>query len=90
MGRSEMSKETGAQGRSKPARGRHDVATLAQRVSGLDAERYFDAQAQIEYRGALDRWPVLARLMNLAQASPEQHTPAVAETEDERADRMLR
>ena len=66
-----------------PARGVHDVAALAQKVSGLDAASYFDAQAQIEYRGALDRWPVLARLMGLAAASPEQQANAQHEAQYE-------
>jgi|GEM_PF-2582146 hypothetical protein len=51
---------------SKAARAVHDVDALAQKLPGLDAARYFDSQADEEYRAALTRWPVMARLMKLA------------------------
>ncbi|WP_250456054.1 BcsR/BcsP family cellulose biosynthesis protein [Caballeronia sp. ATUFL_M2_KS44] len=68
----------------KEARAVHDVAALAQKLPGLDAARYFDFQADEEYRAALTRWPVLARLMKLAPCAPlsvhegveEVHEPA--------------
>ncbi|WP_250537191.1 hypothetical protein [Caballeronia sp. AZ10_KS36] len=43
----------------------HDVDALAQKLLGLDPARYFDSQADEEYRAALTRWPVMARLMKL-------------------------
>ncbi|WP_244850983.1 hypothetical protein [Caballeronia sp. SL2Y3] len=43
----------------------HDVDALAQKLPGLDPARYFDSQADEEYRAALTRWPVMARLMKL-------------------------
>ncbi|SAK60089.1 hypothetical protein AWB76_02840 [Caballeronia temeraria] len=54
---------------TKDGQDRHDVAALAQRVAGLDAARYFDADADEELRVAVTRWPVLARLMMLALAN---------------------
>jgi len=50
-----MSAETGTLDAQAQARGVHDVAALARKVSGFDAGRYFDAQAQNEYHGALER-----------------------------------
>ncbi|MDR5759248.1 hypothetical protein [Caballeronia sp. LZ035] len=64
---------------AKPPRGQHDVAALAHKLEGLDAARYFDAQADDEYRAALQRWATLARLMGLAPVSArgvaEHETP---------------
>lgn len=74
-----MSAETGTLDAQAQARGVHDVAALARKVSGFDAGRYFDAQAQNEYHGALERWPVLARLMGLAPPSAAQEALAPRE-----------
>ncbi|MDN7673682.1 hypothetical protein QZM22_14440 [Burkholderia oklahomensis] len=44
----------------------NDIAVLARHVPQIDPARYLDEQARLAYRGALDRWPVLAKLMGLA------------------------
>lgn len=74
-----MSGKTAAFDAPAQARAVHDVAALGRKVSGFDADRYFDAQAQNEYHGALDRWPVLARLMGLVQPPVPQRAPAARE-----------
>ncbi|WP_250504447.1 hypothetical protein [Caballeronia sp. AZ7_KS35] len=63
---------------NKEARDRHDVVTLAERVAGLDAARYFDAEADEELRAAVTRWPVLARLMALAPVSADDDQRAMS------------
>lgn len=44
----------------------HDIAGLARHVREIDPARYLDEQARLAYRTALKRWPVLAKLMGLA------------------------
>ncbi|AOJ05020.1 MULTISPECIES: hypothetical protein [Burkholderia] len=44
----------------------NDIAGLARHVPEIDPARYLDEQARLAYRDALDRWPVLAKLMGLA------------------------
>ncbi|WP_244818038.1 BcsR/BcsP family cellulose biosynthesis protein [Caballeronia sp. Lep1P3] len=68
--------------RQKEARAANDVAALAQKVDGLDAARYFDGQEQSEYRVAVERWPVLARLMELAPPSDAANERASAQRRD--------
>lgn len=45
-----------------------DIGGLARHVPEVDPSRYFDEQARLAYEEALVKWPVLARLMGLAQA----------------------
>jgi hypothetical protein len=47
----------------------NDIVGLAQHVPEIDPERYLDAQARQAYEQALDRWPLLARLMGLVSGS---------------------
>ncbi|AGK51192.1 hypothetical protein BTI_4055 [Burkholderia thailandensis MSMB121] len=44
----------------------NDIAGLARRVREIDPSRYLDEQARLAYHDALDRWPLLAKLMGLA------------------------
>jgi hypothetical protein len=43
----------------------NDVLGLARHLPALDPERYVDEQARRAYDDALERWPVLAKLMGL-------------------------
>ncbi len=43
----------------------NDVIGLAHHLPALDPERYVDEQARRAYVDALDKWPVLAKLMGL-------------------------
>ncbi|MDR5741042.1 MULTISPECIES: hypothetical protein [unclassified Caballeronia] len=63
---------------AKAARALHDVDALAQKLPGLDAARYFDSQADEEYRAALTRWPVMARLMKLVPSGAPVHDEIAA------------
>lgn len=48
----------------------NDIGGLARRVPEIDPGQYFDEQARLAYEEALVKWPVLARLMGLAEAGP--------------------
>lgn len=43
-----------------------DINGLARRLPEIDPASYFDGQARDAYRQSLEKWPVLARMMNLA------------------------
>ncbi|KVM81214.1 hypothetical protein [Burkholderia stagnalis] len=43
----------------------NDVIGLAHHLPALDPDRYVDEQARRAYVDALERWPVLAKLMGL-------------------------
>jgi hypothetical protein len=42
-----------------------DIDTLARLVEGVDAERYYDVQAQDAWLGAAERWPLVAAMLEL-------------------------
>lgn len=49
----------------------NDIAGLARYVPELNPSRYFDEQARQAYLDALVKWPLMARLMGLVEASGE-------------------
>ncbi|AHI75619.1 hypothetical protein [Burkholderia thailandensis] len=63
-GKPDMAASTIARGDESPPS--NDIVGLACHVREIDPPRYLDAQARLAYRDALDRWPVLAKLMGLA------------------------
>jgi hypothetical protein len=59
-----------------------DIGGLARRLPEIDPAGYFDGQAKEAFQQSLIKWPVLARLMNLAPAeyvaAPAARDPARA------------
>lgn len=48
-----------------------DIDTLARLVEGVDADRYFDVQAEDAWQEAAGRWPLVAQLLEL-KAAPQE------------------
>ncbi|HEV3430251.1 MAG TPA: BcsR/BcsP family cellulose biosynthesis protein [Paraburkholderia sp.] len=48
-----------------------DIDALARLVDGVDAERYYDVQAQDAWQDAAGRWPLVAAVLGL-KAEPEK------------------
>lgn len=48
-----------------------DIDALARLVEGVDAERYFDVQAEDAWQEAAGRWPLVAQLLEL-KAEPRK------------------
>ena len=48
-----------------------DIDALARVVEGVDAERYFDVQAEDAWQEAAGRWPLVAQLLELKAESRE-------------------
>ncbi|QBR02553.1 BcsR/BcsP family cellulose biosynthesis protein [Paraburkholderia pallida] len=48
-----------------------DIDALARLVEGVDAERYFDVQAEDAWQEAAGRWPLVAQLLDL-KAEPRK------------------
>ncbi|POR53023.1 hypothetical protein B0G62_104320 [Paraburkholderia eburnea] len=48
-----------------------DIDALARLVDGVDAERYYDVQAQDAWLDAAGRWPLMAALLGL-KTEPEK------------------
>ncbi|WP_043288046.1 BcsR/BcsP family cellulose biosynthesis protein [Paraburkholderia oxyphila] len=48
-----------------------DIDALARLVEGVDAERYFDVQAEDAWQAAAGRWPLVAQLLDL-KAEPRE------------------
>ena len=49
-----------------------DIGGLARRLPEVDPAKYFDEQAKEAYEEALVKWPVLAKLMGLVDASTDE------------------
>ncbi|WP_322044660.1 BcsR/BcsP family cellulose biosynthesis protein [Paraburkholderia sp. J67] len=46
-----------------------DIDALARLVEGVDAERYYDVQAQDAWQDAAARWPLVAAVLELTPES---------------------
>jgi hypothetical protein len=55
-----------------------DIDALARLVDGVDADRYYDVQAQDAWQDAAARWPLVAAVLELdaAPLAPSSPDPA--------------
>lgn len=65
-----VEERTRERGIAAPEAPLNDIVGLARHVPEIEPERYLDAQARQAYEHALDRWPLLARLMGLVTDAP--------------------
>lgn len=57
-----------------------DIDALARLVDGVDADRYYDVQAQDAWQDAAARWPLVAAVLELESAPLAPSSPDATST----------
>jgi hypothetical protein len=57
-----------------------DIDALARLVDGVDADRYYDVQAQDAWQDAAARWPLVAAVLELDSAPLAPSSPDATPT----------